>query len=289
MGLAFPPFTPAVKWIVIINAAVYLLMLLLGGTLPEVTRAILRWLLLTPSDVVHGGLWQLLTYSFFHAGLFHVLFNMLAVWMFGSQLELDFGRKQFYEFYFFSVVGAALTTVAVGYVGIGLAQLYAGSQPPGLIQILESIAHTRTLGASGGVFGILMAYALLHGENQIMLFPIPFTMRAKYMVAIWGFIALVGAISNVGGVANFAHLGGLLFGFVYVRLLPRRGLGFAASEGYFGVRNAWYRWKRRRASKKFEVYMRKHNRAEYFDEYGNFRDPDDPKKGNGESRPPWVN
>jgi len=291
MGLAFPPFTPAVKWLVLANTAVYLLMLILGVTLPAWEHNLLGWFQLLPIAVVHGWIWQVVTYSFLHAGLFHILFNMLALWMFGSQLETDWGRSKFYEFYFLCVVGAALTTIGIGYLGVGLAHaFYPGGGAPTLFRIFENIAYVGTIGSSGGVFGIFMAYAILHGDNQIMLFPIPITIRAKYMVAIWGLIALVGAISNVGGVANFAHLGGLLFGWLYVRYLPRRGLMFATSERYFGVRNAYYRWKRRRAAKKFEVYMRKHDRGDYFDEYGNYRDPGSPRdKPNGENRPPWVN
>jgi hypothetical protein len=125
-----------------------------------------------------------------------------------------------------------------------------------------------------------------------MLFPLPITIRAKYLVAIFIFIALAGAFQGMGpghrgeSVAYFAHLGGALFGFLYIRFLPRRGLMFATSERYYGIRNFYYRWKRRRAARKFEVYMRKHDRSEYFDEYGNYRPPD---KKNGETRPPWVN
>ena len=97
--------------------------------------------------------------------------------------------------------------------------------------------------------------------------------------------------------AYMAHLGGLLFGYIWLKFVPRRGLGFAGSERLYGMRNSYYRWKRRRAARKFEVYMRKHDRhdykhEDYFDEFGNFRDPsarDLPKKGNGDSRPPWVN
>ena len=92
-----------------------------------------------------------------------------------------------------------------------------------------------------------------------------------------------------GGVANFAHLGGLFFGFLYLKLLPKRGLAYGASERYFSVRNFYYRWKRRRAARKFEVYMRKQDRplSGTFDEHGNYIPPDDKK--NGGSKSGWVN
>ena len=98
------------------------------------------------------------------------------------------------------------------------------------------------------------------------------------------------SMQAVGGVANFAHLGGLLFGYLYLKFLPRKGLMLSASESYFGYRNDYYRWKRRRAAKKFEVYMRQHDRDVHFDEHGNYVPPDDdPGKGNGGSKSGWVN
>jgi hypothetical protein len=124
----------------------------------------------------------------------------------------------------------------------------------------------------------------------MIMFPLPFLIKAKYMVAVLIFIALAGALQNAHtpgqSVAYFAHLGGALFGFIYLKFMPRRGLASATSERYFGLRNAYYRWKRRRAARKFEVYMRKHDKQDYFDEYGNYRPPD---KKNGGPKSPWVN
>jgi len=229
---------------------------------------------LIPMMVVRGWVWQLVSYSFLHEGILHLLFNMLGLWMFGAQFEQDWGSKKFLEFYFFSVVGAALTTIAVSFTGIG------GVQPT-----------TPTIGASGGVFGILMAFGMIYGDREVMLFPIPFSVKAKYFVAGIAFITLIEAISASSGrgsaVAYSAHLGGLLFGFLYVKFIPRRGLVWGTSERYFGLRNSYYRWKRRRTARKFEVYMRKHNRTVHFDEHGNYV-PDDDKK-DGESKSGWVN
>jgi membrane associated rhomboid family serine protease len=274
MSLGFPPFTRAVKWLLLINAGIFLLLVVLRLASPQLRGDLLLFGGLIPVAVTHGWVWQLVTYSFLHAGLFHLLFNMLALWMFGSQFESDWGARQFLEFYFFCVVGAALVTIAVAYT-----------------RILGMSPTTVTIGSSGGIYGILAAFGILYGDREIFLFPFPFTIKARYFVIGLIFIAVVGALSEAGGIANMAHLGGLLFGYVYVRFLPRRGLGFATSEHYYGLRNAYYRWKRRRAGKKFEVYMRKHSRSDDdFDEYGNYRDPAQRGKGNGESRrPPWVN
>jgi len=276
-SLSFPPFTAAVKWLVIANAAVYLALTLLSVFAARLSVYLSHDVLaLVPLYVLHGWVWQVVTYSFVHEGLFHILFNMLALWMFGAQLETDWGKKKFYEFYFFCVIGAAITTIIVSYTGLG------GVTP-----------LTGTVGASGGVLGILMAFGLLYGDQEIMLFPIPLQIKAKYFVAGVAFITLIGALNAATpghgqSVAYIAHLGGLLFGFLYVKFVPRRGLAFDTSEKYYSMRNSYYRWKRRRAARKFEVYMRQHDRKVTFDEHGNYIPPDEDKK-NGGSKSGWVN
>ena len=238
---------------------------------------------LVPAYVAHGWIWQLVTYSFFHVGLFHVLFNMLTLWMFGSQIERDWGYRKFLEFYFYCAISAALLTVSIAYLGTVAAFGFLGISP-----------LTVTVGASGAIYGLMVAFAVLHGDQEFMLFPLPFMIKAKYLVGILLFISLAGAFQGMGpghrgeSVAYFAHLGGALFGWIYVRFLPRRGLMSGASEEYFGLRNEYYRWKRRRAARKFDVYMSKHDRGDQLDEIGKNRPPEN--KGNGETRrPPWVN
>ena len=146
------------------------------------------------------------------------------------------------------------------------------------------------MGASGGIFGLLMAFGILYADQEMYLFPLPFRIKAKYLVGIWVVVAIIAVFEpSQGGVAVFAHLGGLLFGFLWVKFMPSRGVSYAASERYFGVRNSYYRWKRRRAARKFEVYMRDHDRKVTFDEHGNYIPPDDNDKTNGGSKSGWVN
>jgi membrane associated rhomboid family serine protease len=278
MSLSFPPFTRAIKILIAINTAVYLLILILGATGHGLAaNDIFDTFALKAHDVVHGRVYQLLSYGFLHAGFFHLLFNMLMLWMFGSMLESRLGSRQFWEFYLFGVFGAGLTSVALAYTLGGIVHL---------------VPMTPTVGASGGIYAIFMAAAMLFGDVEVFLFPLPFAMRLKYLVAILAFIALVGALADMGGTANVAHLGGLLFGYVYVKFVPRRGLTFAFTEGYYGIRNYYHRLKRERAKKKFQVYMRKHEQdpKQYFDEYGNFRPPDDKDKDKKDRGPGgWVN
>jgi membrane associated rhomboid family serine protease len=273
ISLSLPPFTRWVKRLILVYAGIYLFMAITEVASPLAHEWVSVYLGLIPKLVVHGMVWQLVTYSFLHFQLLHLLFNALSLWMFGSQLESDWGSKRFLEFYFFCTIAAALTTVAMSYT-----------------HILGLSPVTTTIGASGGIYGLLVAFGVLYGESEIMMFPLPFRIKAKYFV--WGivFLTLVGAIQERGGVANFAHLGGLLFGYLYLKFLPRKGLMLSASERYFSARNDYYRWKRRRAAKKFEVYMRQHDRDVHFDEHGNYIPPDDgPRKGNGGSKSGWVN
>jgi membrane associated rhomboid family serine protease len=294
MSLGLPPFTKAVKWIVISNVAIYFAMLLENGLFPGSSVWIHFHFGVMPDAVLHGfpgfhvpAVWQLLTYGFLHGSVSHVLWNMLGIWMFGGQFEMDWGTRRFVEYYLWCVIAAAVTTVAVAYIGLGL---LAASPTTPLFGLLASLVHIPTVGASGGLFGILIAYGMYYGDNEVILFPLPFRIKAKYIVTAWILIALAGALGEGGqGVANWAHLGGALFGYLYLRMMPRGGLQVATSEGYYGIRNRYYKWKRRQAAKKFEVYMKNHKREDFFDEYGNYKGPGADDKSNGESRGPWVN
>lgn len=142
--------------------------------------------------------WQLVSYSFLHGDLTHIFFNMFGLWMFGRELELMMGQKRFLTYYFTCVIGAALVQLIV-----------AGSQGGGLYP---------TIGASGGVFGILLAYGMAFPNRMVMLMFPPIPMKAKYFVLFYGLLELyLGVSGNAPGVANFAHLGGMLFGFLLLR------------------------------------------------------------------------
>jgi len=270
--LSLPPFTPAVVVLLAVNTGIFLLMEIVGIALPVVVGSVYAVFGLQPSAVAHGWLWQLVTYSFLHFGFWHWFGNMLGIWMFGSAFENSWGTRRFLELFFIGVVGAAVTTVALSFTHV-------------LVR-----PESLTVGASGGVFAILIAFGMVFGENEIMMIPFPVAAKAKYFVAILIVVTLVFAIGGGGNVAYVAHLGGLFFGYIYVKFVPRSGLPrIGMSERYFGLRNSYYRWKRRRAARKFEVYMRtKHDRTVTFDEQGNYIPPDEEKK-NGGSKSGWVN
>jgi membrane associated rhomboid family serine protease len=145
--------------------------------------------------------WQLITYGFLHGNMTHIFFNMFALWMFGRELELMMGQKRFLTYYFTCVIGAGIVQLIV-----------AGTQ--GDIY--------PTVGASGGVFGILLAYGLAFPNRMIMLIFPPIPMKAKYFVFLYGLLELyLGLSGSAPGVANFAHLGGMLFGFLLLRIWTR--------------------------------------------------------------------
>ncbi len=267
----FPPFTRAVKVLVFVNVAIFIAMFALQLTAASLYNQAMVTFALLPSAVIHGWIWQLITYSFIHIGPAHIFFNMLTLWMFGATLERDWGMARFNQFYFFCVVGAALSTIALSYSHI------LGMSPNGL-----------TAGASGGIYGLIVAFGILYAEQRVYVYGI-FAIKAKWLAVIWVALALFGAVDrNNGGVANVAHLGGALFGYLYLKALPKRGLSHATSEGYYGIRNRFQKWKRRRAAKKFEVFVREHDRSKYFDQYGNYRGPDS-KDDSGKNDDPWVN
>jgi membrane associated rhomboid family serine protease len=274
----FPPFTRTVKVLVIACSVIWFGMFLLARSgQAEIYYTVQNLFGLTPAAVLHGWVWQLITYSFIHAGFGHVFFNMLSLWMFGSQLEVDWGRQRFLEFYFFSVLGGALCTIAISYS-----------------HILGLSPQVMTVGASGGIYGLIVAFGILYARARIYVMGI-FPIEARWFAIIWVGLALYSALAGTGGnIAQIAHLGGALFGYIYLKALPRRGLKFATSEGYYGIRNRYQRWKRKRMAKKFEVFMKQHDRKQYFDEYGNYRAPSEEErkrdeengKGSGSG---WVN
>ena len=273
ISFSFPPFAGWVRRIVLACTGIYLFQVVVPLFSRSAVAYMREWFALIPVDVVHGRVWQLFTYSFLHAGFSHVFFNMLTLWFIGAYLEGDWGPRRFIECYVFCVVGAALVTTAISYTH------FLGMDP-----------GTETMGASGGIFGLLMAFGILYADQEMFLFPLPFRIKAKYLIGIWVVVAIIAVFEpSQGGVAVFAHLGGLFFGFLWVKFMPSRGVGYVASEQYFGVRNSFYRWKRKRASRKFEVYMRDHDRKVTFDEHGNYIPPEENEKPNGGSKSGWVN
>jgi membrane associated rhomboid family serine protease len=215
------PISPAVKWIIIANIAAFLL--------TTIFPIVVQYLGLIPQFVIERGwIWQPFTYMFLHAGIFHILWNMLGIWMFGVELERQWGTQFFLRYYAVTGVGAALTTLFVSLLPFGLT---------------SSMYGAVTMGASGALYGLLLAFALYYPNRPIlmfMLFPIP----AKYFVMIIGAIAFLSVDNN--RVAHTAHLGGLIFGYLYLQ----NGRGGLSAE----IKYRYLKWKMNRLRRKFDVH-----------------------------------
>ena len=216
------PVSPAVKVLLITNVVTWLINMIV----PAMTLK----LGLSPKDVFTGfAIWQPVTYMFLHdtSGFGHILFNMLALWMFGTELERTWGTRFFTKYYLVTGVGAAATTL--------LLALFS-----------QAIYYSLTVGASGAIYGLLMAWAMYFPHRTILfwgIFPIP----ARVFVLIMGAIAFLSSLGGPGsGIAHIAHLGGLVVGYLYLKSLRVRPLD--------ELRYRWLRWRMGRARSRFDVY-----------------------------------
>ena len=184
--------TPAVKFLLIVNVGVFILQTVIGASLEQ--QLTFYFGLVPPLVLQDFYLWQLFTYQFLHGGLFHLLFNMLAVWMFGCDLERRWGSNFFLRYYFVTAIGGGF-----------------------LNTVFLPTQAVPSIGASAGVFGILLAYGLIY-PNRIVYFYFLFPIKMKHFVWIIGAIALYSSItSGQSGIAHLAHLGGMVFGYLYLR------------------------------------------------------------------------
>jgi membrane associated rhomboid family serine protease len=218
--------TAAVKMLIGVNVAMFVLNIIV----PAMT---LR-LGLVPAAVLRDfAIWQPVTYMFLHdtGGLGHLLINMLALWMFGTELERTWGTRFFLKYYFICGIGAAAITILLSILPISIA---------------DAMYYSVTVGASGAIYGLLLGYGMYFPNRPIYLYfiiPIP----AKYFVMIVGAIAFMSSLGGPGGgVAHSAHLGGLLVGYLYLKGLRSRPLD--------ELKYRWLRWRMGRARSRFDVY-----------------------------------
>jgi membrane associated rhomboid family serine protease len=227
--------TPAIRNLVIACAAVFLVQELLHLFDPAAYVLFNRELGLVPFDFLFRlHLWQPVTYLFLHGGLWHLLLNMLFLWMFGVDLERSWGTRRFYTYFFLTGVGAACINVLVEML----------VHPGGIGPFFEP-----TIGASGAIYGVLLAAAVMFPDRKIWLIPFPVTIPMKIYVLAAGAIEFFSTLGAGAGdnVSHVTHLGGMLIGYLYLR----RGSWF------YRARNGISDWQRQRARRKFEVYMRK--------------------------------
>jgi len=201
-GIGVPGLTPCVKTIMIVSGAIWLVQLLLSG----MGINLAAYLGLVPGLVIRGWIWQPLTYMFLHSpqDLFHIIFNMLMLWMFGSELERHWGSRAFLRYYLICGIGGGLFVTVMGFL--------PGGNP-----------FVPTIGASGAIFGLLMAYGLIFSERTI-LFMLIFPMKARTMAIIMFVVTFFYTFTQPSsGISHIAHLGGAIVGFLYLKRAWRVG------------------------------------------------------------------
>jgi membrane associated rhomboid family serine protease len=206
------PMTPVVKWLIIVCVAIWLVFQVIVEQYLLSTPQITFLFGLVPLSVIQKFyVWQLFTYIFLHSfNPLHILFNMLLLWWLGSELEQRWGSKFFLSFFLVSGVGAGIIYTAVIFLHAAITHSFTGFTNP-------------VVGASGAIFGLMLAYGMIFGE-RVVYFMMVFPMRAKYFVLILGGMEVVTLLnSGIGGsdVANLAHLGGIASGYIFLRLYTK--------------------------------------------------------------------
>ena len=197
--------TPAVKVILIINIVLYILAYWVTPAIPLDGHGdwFLNFNALHPIGSKGFAIYQYLTYMFMHGGWWHLFFNMGSLMIFGNAVEQQIGTKRFWIYYLLCGVGAALVNQLITWMGI--------------------INPAQLVGASGAIYGILMGFGMLFPNAELFIIPIPFPIKAKYFVIIYVILELVLGAMNVDNIAHFAHLGGMIFGFLLIRHWKKQG------------------------------------------------------------------
>jgi membrane associated rhomboid family serine protease len=262
-SFSFPEFRGVTRRLVLWNLIAYFA-LLVAGLISAANAGLLALSFeFTPSLFLHGWLWQPFTYSLVHLTLLGTLFELLSLWFLAGFLESTHSSNWVIGLYAASVLGTAIAALAI----------YECSRTLGF-----SSGAVSLYGCFGGIFGLLVAIGTLYGDVEFMLFPLPMSIKARYLTVIYALIA-VAMLFGQQRMYAFAQLGGALAGLFYIHMAPRRGLSLGLSERWYAARNRYYRWKRRRAARKFEVYMRSQGRTVHLDGQGRPLD-DDPNDKN---------
>lgn len=205
---------PVVLNLIIINVLVFLVTALL-----PIGNTLVGYLALFNAESPFFHSYQVVTYMFLHGGFYHLFFNMFALWMFGRSLESELGSPRFLTYFLVCGIGAALLQLGVGWIEYGHAVAKFGAYEA------QTLLSIPTVGASGAVFGLLLAFGLMHPNAMIILLIPPIPMKAKWFVILYGVLELfLGMSGRQPGVAHFAHIGGMLWGFLLLWWWRRRGV-----------------------------------------------------------------
>ena len=270
--LSLPPFRGVTRRIVLIGLISFLVFAVLAAFLNPLEATLVGLIQLEPKLAAHGMIWLVLTYPFGPPAIISELFSLLSVWFFASTLEDERGSRWLGEYFLVSTIGGGILASLISYAVAGRVPALDPSQ--------------RTIGLWPFVLALLLAFARFHGDSELRIyFVIP--IKAKFLAAIYVLFYLT--TSLIGG-DQFGALTAVcvaLSGYLCLVLAPNRGVRLAGSERWYSLRNAYYRAKRRRAAKKFTVYMKKQGKEVNIDADGRYVDPTGTPRDPNDKR--WMN
>ena len=212
------PMTPGVKWLMIVNGAVFLIQQIAGLIIPNAMEYIFG---LSHNGFINGlMLWQPFTYMFLHGGWMHIFFNLIGLWMFAGEIEMVWGRTKFIRYYLLSGLGAGLFIALMNYIAF-----------------TKFGSSAVTIGASGAIYAILLAYAMLWPDREVLLYFL-FPIKIKYLVLAFGLMEFFGTLSSSAGtggnISHIGHLGGIISGFILFRLTGTSAFSKKSKFSFFG-------------------------------------------------------
>ena len=268
--VSLPPFRGVTRRILLAAVIVFFALLVLGLFARDGAGLIGSLCAFSPTTA-YKLLWQLFTYPFINSGLISLLFAAISVWFFGSTLEDELGSRWLGEYFVATTAGGAV-----------LATLF--------VLTLGRLLQISPLSMASGLWpfslALLLAFASLHPDQELN-FNFILRVKAKYVAIIYLLVYLAVALASHEKLDAVLVLANALAGWLFLRLAPRRGLQFGLGEAVYGWKNAWVRSRRRRAAKKFSVYMQKQGREVHFDESGRYLDPDGKPRDPNDRR--WMN
>lgn len=270
--VALPSFRGVTRRIVLAAVITFFALLVLGLFSRELAGLLGGLFALQSERALRGLIWEFVTYPFVTTGIFSILFASMTVWFFGSALEEELGSRWMAELFFICTIGGGLLACLLA---LALGRYVEGFGPGNLASSLWPFS-----------LALLLVFARLHPDQELN-FNFILRLKAKYLAALYLLVYLAVMLAQSQRFETAVVLCNALCGWLYLRFAPRRGIGFAGTEGLYGLRNAWYRAKRRRAAKKFTVYMQKQGRDVRFDDRGRYIDPDAERKDPNDRR--WMN
>lgn len=272
IALMFPPFRGFTRRLILSAVVVYFATAALGLVSAQFQGLVINFFRLHPAEALHPQIWQFFTYPFVQDAFVSVLLSLISLWFFASALEDDRGSRWLVEYF--------LVTSVVGGIVASVISIAAGDRVEGLGK------KVAAAGLWPFVLAVMVAYGKLHANEQVRI-NFLFWIKAKYLAVIYVLIYLAMELTSFEKFGALVALCNAGVGFAFLLIAPKGGVRKGISEKWYGLRNGYYRAKRRRAAKKFTVYMRKQGKDVSLDDDGRYVDPDGKPRDPNDRR--WMN